>query len=116
MTKNKLSALCTELNIPVPEGTTAEQLWALLDEYFKTAAVVTLNDALYYMQTDKPTKEYIVEFTLCGYQRIRAESAEAAHEWVEDELCDYGTPYKYEFTKISDWDVIDVREVEDETF
>ena len=96
MTKPDMRAICAEVNIAVPDGVTKKQLNALLDDYFETAAAVIISDyEIGFLQTDKPTEEYIVKFMICGEQRIRAESELAARQWVGSNLLDYDHPFEY---------------------
>ena len=118
-TKKQLEALLAEsfksvLNIDIPMGATKEQLRNLMYEGFGTAAVVSTDEGLSFMVTDKPTADYIVEFTISGYHRIRAESEEAARKWVEEDLgCSYSTD-GFGYEGVSDWDIEDSYKVEDE--
>ena len=102
----QLRATCAELNITVPEGANKKQLKALIDEYYRTAAVVTTDNGLNFRQTDKPTAEYTVEFAISGYHTIRAESEEAAREWLESEISWYYNPVIGD-ADITEWELRD---------
>jgi hypothetical protein len=67
-------------------------------EYFKKAAVISTPDGLHFMQTNKPTAEYLVGFTIKGIHKVRADSAEVACEWVEtrSDYC-YNPPYQVSY-------------------
>lgn len=95
MTEKNMSVLNAGLNLAVLEGATKKQLQALIDEYFVTAAVVTTDRGLRFMQTDRPVKEYTVSFSLSGCHMIRAESEEAACDWVKSESPRFYDPGMY---------------------
>lgn len=83
---------CAELGIQIPRFATPKKLGNLIDDYYKSAAVVTTNEGLRFRQTSNATAEYTVYFTVSGYHTIRAESEDAAREWMEDGVADYYQP------------------------
>ena len=83
---------CTRLGLAIPENATKKQLEAVLDDYYKEAVVVHTDNGVDFRQTDKPTAEYIVDFSIDISHSIRAESAEAARKWIEEEAFAYYEP------------------------
>lgn len=113
--RKHLMEQCAELNITVPEGASKKQIEALIDKYYETAAVITTDEGLRFRQTDKPIAEYFVDFEITSSLIIRAESEEAAREWVEDLdlLNDYlGT---CEFVDIVHAEIINCNKVEEDS-
>ena len=82
--KRHLHERCAELSITVAESATVRQLETAIDAYERTAAVVRVGDDVDIRQTDRPTAEYTIHFTITGSHTVEAESEEAARKWVED--------------------------------
>ena len=104
---------CAELGITVPENTTKEQLEAELAAYSKDAVAVLTEDGcgVDWRQTDKPTVEYVVEFTAGGNYIFKAESEAAARKWTNAELASNLSSFGKE---IIDWEVGKIYEEEHE--
>lgn len=83
---------CEELGIVIPNNATLEKLRDLIYDYYRSAAVVTLDKKLHLRQTDKPMTQYRVDFSISGYHVFRAESEAAAREWMELNAADYYLP------------------------
>ena len=97
--KDNLHDRCKELGIPVLKYATIQQLKEALNRYYKDAAVVWIDDGADLRHTDKPTTEYLVDFTIDVTHSVRAESREAANEWIEYNASDF---YKPDFGKLVD--------------
>ena len=108
MKKKDLVATCNRLNIAVPETATIKTLKALIDEYFREAAIITTDEGLAFRQTSKPTSEYYVTFTLYVVHRVRAESEEAACNWLKENVIYYYRPRVGEMVDIVVDEIIDV--------
>ena len=109
MTKKDIIALCEEVKITIPKRATKKQLVSLLaDELVKAAAVITTDKRVIMDLTDKPTGTYIVNFTVSGYQRIRAESDEAASQRVYNQLPFFSSHDKYSDVHITDGEIVGV--------
>jgi uncharacterized ubiquitin-like protein YukD len=109
MTKKDIIALCEEVKITIPKRATKKQLVSLLaDELVNAAAVITTDKRVIMDLTDKPTGTYIVNFTVSGYQRIRAESDEAASQRVYNQLPFFSSHDKYSDVHITDGEIVGV--------
>ena len=106
--KRYLRERCSELGITVAENATKRQLEVALDEYNKDAVLVHTEKGVEYRHTDKPSAAYTVEFTIRGYHTVRAESEQAAIEWIEDRCELNYVPGKYEDAEITEWEIGDV--------
>ena len=104
---------CAELGIAVSENANKRQLEAALGEYIKDAAVVHTGYGVALRQTDKPTAEYSIHFSITGTHTIRAESEEAAREWMEENATFYYSPDIGD-TDIYECDIHDVDKVEED--
>ena len=110
--KKSLYAQCKELGIEIPENSTIRQFRTALDAYYRDAAVVNVEGKVCLRRTEKPTAEYNVEFTITGYYTIRAESEEAAREWVESRLDEsYNIP-GLGYSEIIEWELGDSYKLE----
>lgn len=105
---------CAELGITVPENANIRQLKVALDTYNENAVVVHVEDGIDFRQTDKPTAEYTIHFTLYCAHTIRAESEEAACKWMEKNAADYYKPEIGELADMGDYELIAVYTDEDE--
>ena len=94
-----------DLNLEVPEGATKKQLESLIDEFYKTAAVVSTAEGPRIMYTDKPTEEYLIPFTISGYHCIRAESEEIANKWLKENCTWEYNNSVWSFDKVKNWSV-----------
>ena len=113
-TKKQLHAHCVQLGINVPEAATKKQLAALIYDYFMKAAYIRSDEGLIqFRQTEKPTSDFIAEFQLAGYVKIKAENEEVAREWLEEALGEYDTPGKYNDGELTEWEIIGI-EVDNE--
>jgi len=74
---------CAKLGITIPKNATRKQLKAIINDYYENAVVVFTEDGVDLRQTDKPTSVYGVFFTISGTHMVRAESEDAACEWVK---------------------------------
>lgn len=112
--RNNLIEQCKVLNIIFPERASKKQIKALIDDYYKTAAVVTTDHGLCLRQTNKPTAEYCIEFTISASICVRAESEESAREWVEGENLPDDSPYPFEYVDSGSPEIIDCYKLNDE--
>ena len=69
--KKYMRTRCAQLGIAVPEKATMKQLQAVLDAYYKDAVVVYTESGVDIRQTDKPTSEYTVHFSITEFHTIR---------------------------------------------
>ena len=104
---------CAALGIGVPENANIRTLKAALEAYYKDAVIVQTEKGVALRQTEKPTSEYTVHFTAYIVHTIRAESEDAALEWLEDNACDYYRPDTGELEDFFDVDIIEVYKQED---
>ncbi len=112
--KEQMLAQCANLGIQIPENANIRQLRALRDEYFKEAVIVRSGNGVCLRQTDKPTSEYSVEYTIRCIHTIRAESEEAACEWLKYEVSDMVEPRFGEMDDVYLDVIIDVITANDE--
>ena len=105
MIKKYLIETCNELGIAIPEGATRKQLETAIRTYFEDAAVIKTDDGLRFIQTDKDTEEYTIDFIGIGYCTVRAESEEAARDWIEKNKLEYG--YNLDFGYGLDAEIIE---------
>ena len=75
--------VCTELGFSLLENAGIKLFEAILHAYYSEEAAVITEDGVALKQTDRPTDIYGVCFTITGTQYVKAESEEAAHEWVK---------------------------------
>lgn len=112
--KESMRNLCTRLSIEIPENANKRQLEAAFDAYYKDAAVVHSEDGVALRQTDKPTAEYGIMFTLYVYHLVRAESEDAAIKWIRENAADYYRPDHGEVLDSGDVQIIDIAKEEEE--
>jgi len=103
-----LCAKCAELGITIPENASVRQIEAALERYYKDAAIIYVGDSLKARHTDKPTSEYTIEFTIYISRTLKAESEEAALEWLEDCVGDCYFPSVGEITDMGAPEIIAV--------
>ena len=111
--KKRMHDDCKSLGITVPERANIRQLEAALDAYHEDAVVVHAGDSVEFRQTDKPTAEYTVHFTIYVAHSVRAESQEAACKWVKENAHDYYRPDVGNAECTGDYMFIDVDKHED---
>ena len=73
--------LCSELNINITKKMTNTQIRELLDDYYRSAALVLENGYPKFIQTDRPMDVYLVRYSQEWGYIIRAESEEIAEKW-----------------------------------
>ena len=94
--RNYWLSRCAELGIEIRENATKKQFKDALRAYFKdpSVTIVRTKSGLERRKQDSPSAEYIVVFNLEITQIVRAESEEAAVEWLE------GLDYEEHYTPI----------------
>lgn len=105
---------CAELGITVPKNATEMHLEMAIFKYYRDAAVVRTEDGLELRQTDKPTNEYTICFTVYIARSLRAESEEDAIEWIKGEIHDCYHPDIGDVEDCGFDELIDVYEHDDE--
>ena len=76
---------CRELDIALPENATTRQLKAAYKHGRNSAAIVNVENGVEIRQTDMPTTEYTIGINIFVSRSVRAESEEAAIEWLKFE-------------------------------
>ena len=76
---------CRELDITVPKNATTRQLKAAFNHGRNSAAIVNIENGVELRQTNMPTTEYTVGINIYVSRSVRAESEEAAIEWLKFE-------------------------------
>jgi hypothetical protein len=106
--KKSMLTTCEKLGIALPVKANIRQVRSAMDEYYEKAVVVHDGDGVVFRQTDKPTAEYTIEFTLQVSHAIKAESEEAACKWMKENATDYYRPDIGETTDTGSYEFIDV--------
>jgi hypothetical protein len=88
--------------IPFPDLATMKLLELAIHDFYKQVAVVKTDKGLRLQETDKPTDEYVVEFTISGCHTVRAENEAVARAWVEEYCID-----DYNFGSFQDVEIYD---------
>ena len=83
---------CGELDIAVPENATTRQLKAAYNHGRNSAAIVNVENGVGIRQTNMPTTEYTIGINIYVSRSVRAESEEAAIEWLKFEAQNYYRP------------------------
>jgi len=109
-----LRAKCAELGITILENASIRQIEIALEMYYKDAAIVYVGNRVEPRHTDKPTSEYTIEFTIYISRTLKAESEEAALEWLENCVSDCYFPTVGEITDMGTPEIIAVYKGEED--